>query len=178
MNNHIIPAKTRLGFRWYMFLFSMLIAGSVSFFGFIFGSVMTAHTTSGMNQTYALIMEANVPPPQNLEGLPQAQLHRWQQNATLLSFTADGAEHFAMVSTQPANMEGQQMRIWYNATTFGNVMLDSERPFRVPRNMLPIGVICLSIAIVMLWHANRLKQGYVRPVKRHGLGGGRHKGRK
>jgi len=176
-SNFLRGLRENLGFKWWLGAFSLLIAGVIATFGFISGSFMSAYTTHGMNQTYALVVEANVPPPSSMDAMTPAMRFRWKRNATLLNFTAGGAQRSAMVSTLPYSMEGMQVLIWYNAETFGNVMLDEERPFQVPPNMLPVGAICLAIGIWMIWYDRHLKSGRHTPVARPGVGGGRHKGR-
>jgi len=177
MSNLLRGTRENLGFKWWLGAFSMLLAGAIMTIGFIFGSIMTAYVTSGMNQTYALVIQANVPAPQAMDAMTPAMRHRHEQNATLITFTAGDTERSTMVSTLPAYMEGRQVLIWYNATTFSNVMLDDERPFQIPQGMLPWGVICTAIGIWMIWYDHRLKRGYLKPVERAGLGGGRHMGR-
>jgi len=169
--------REHIGFRWTICAILLVFTGCILAPGFIFGSVMSAHELRDMNSTHAIVLETNVPPPASMDAMTPAARHRWERNATLVTFTAGGAERSAMVSTLPSSMQGASVLIWYNATTFGNVLLDDDRGFQPNINMLIVGVLTLAIGIWMIRYDRKLKRGHLKPVTRTGLGGGRHQGR-
>jgi len=164
------------GFKWLLLAYTLAGIGLFFTLWFVFVTFLSAHELQGMNSTYALIVE-NIPIPDDIDSITPAMRHRLQQNATLITFTAGGEERSVMVSTQPVAMQGSQVLIWYNAATFGNVILDDNRNFQAGTNMLAWGVVMLAVGIVLIGYDRRFKAGRLKPIERPGLGGGRHMGR-
>ena len=161
-------------FWWLLSTAIFIFGGGVSLLLFVFNSAMSVSELRGMNYTYATIVETNVPPPAHYS--PALRLH-WERSATMIEFTSGGDRRVAMVTTQPASSQGTSIRLWYNAETLGNLTLDSDRGFLPQRSHVTNGLMFLAVGVWMLWIYRRFKSGKLQPVRRLGLGGGRHKGR-
>lgn len=157
----------------------MLIGvGIACILGFFAFNALASAEVRGMHRTYATIVNPNVALPADAD-LSNLQRLRWENNATQIEFEAGGETRQSMVGTMANRRQGEQIVIFYNPQTFGNIIVQEGRAFVTESNVLILGVVVLPIGIWMLKMFIKIKKTPAQRVtiQRPGLAGGRHKGR-